>query len=241
MPRNATKIRRYKRTRRYRMGRPSGYRAKTSWSSSKLQKNNFSGKTKALTGFPQRMTVALPYVVSLRAAPASFGVDQTFRMNSCFDPDFSGVGHQPRGWDQWSAVYNQYRVGRVDFNILVRNRGDHGIICRALANNESAALFTDGTLAEFANQTYLGSNSSNTPPIQRKLRYYSHKTLGKTWRQYISDENTAALVTTNPTEEGYVHFIMQNIDQTDATIDVEYEIQAVYRVTFFDHKNIGSS
>lgn len=34
----------------------------------------------------------------------------TFHANSLYDPDYTGVGVQPFGFDQWSAFYNQYRV-----------------------------------------------------------------------------------------------------------------------------------
>jgi hypothetical protein len=35
---------------------------------------------------------------------------QQFRGNSCFDPDYTGVGVQPYGWDQIAAIYGRYRV-----------------------------------------------------------------------------------------------------------------------------------
>lgn len=41
-----------------------------------------------------------------------FGTPATrqFRANSIFDPDFTGVGHQPLGHDQMAALYNRYIV-----------------------------------------------------------------------------------------------------------------------------------
>ena len=32
------------------------------------------------------------------------------RLNSLFDPNLSGLGHQPRGFDQLMAVYEKYTV-----------------------------------------------------------------------------------------------------------------------------------
>ena len=37
-----------------------------------------------------------------------------FSMNSIFDPDFTGVGHQPLGHDQWSAFCS------VHFTIIMK-------------------------------------------------------------------------------------------------------------------------
>jgi hypothetical protein len=35
---------------------------------------------------------------------------QNFRLNSVFDPDITGSGHQPRWFDQYSALYASYVV-----------------------------------------------------------------------------------------------------------------------------------
>jgi len=197
--------------------------------------------TKAITGFPAMMTVTLPYILSGRVNPGIVAYsDQVFRLNSVFDPDFSGVGHQPRGFDQWSQVYNQYRVSRCDVNILVRQRASHGINVRAIANNQSASLGPDFNLGEFMAHTYLGQTSSNTRPLQRKLSYQPHKVLGNTWTQYIGSNNTSAITTTNPADEAYLHIVVQQVDQ--ATVcDFEYEVQLLYRVTFFDRANLAIS
>lgn len=33
-----------------------------------------------------------------------------FRGNSCYDPDYSGIGSQPYGWDQMTQLFNRYKV-----------------------------------------------------------------------------------------------------------------------------------
>lgn len=62
-------------------------------------------------GFPDRLKTKLQYqdVVQLAASAGSPAVWQ-FRMNSLFDPDYSGTGHQPQWYDQLSAVYSNYKV-----------------------------------------------------------------------------------------------------------------------------------
>ncbi len=41
----------------------------------------------------------------------------TFRANGCFDPDQTGGGHQPRGFDQWKNLYNEYVVTSAKINV----------------------------------------------------------------------------------------------------------------------------
>jgi len=226
---------------RRRAGRGRTATAATTWSSRKSYKVNASGSTRAITGFPAKMTVTLPYIITGRVNPGAVSYsDQVIRLNSCFDPDQSAVGHQPRGFDQWSLVYNQYRVSRVDVNVLVRQRASHGINVRAIPNNQSASLGSDPHLGEFMAHTYLGQTAANTPPLQRKLTFYPHKVIGKSFASYVGDPNTAALVTANPTEECYLHLVVQQVDQATAC-DFEYEIQSLYRVTFFDRANLAIS
>lgn len=38
-----------------------------------------------------------------------------------FDPDITGVGHQPLGFDQWSAFYNKYTVYGSKCQITILN------------------------------------------------------------------------------------------------------------------------
>ena len=59
--------------------------------------------------FPQKQLVELTYCDAVVVPDISSGVYQ-FALNSVYDPDQSGVGHQPRGHDQWSTMYKRYCV-----------------------------------------------------------------------------------------------------------------------------------
>lgn len=59
---------------------------------------------------PDRKIATLRYVDHfLQNADTSLTVTQ-WRANSLFDPDLTGVGHQPRGFDQWMTLYQKYAV-----------------------------------------------------------------------------------------------------------------------------------
>lgn len=47
--------------------------------------------------------------VAINGGVATFGFN-TFSMNSLFDPNTTGTGHQPMGFDQLAAIYNRYIV-----------------------------------------------------------------------------------------------------------------------------------
>jgi len=86
----------------------AGGRTKTG---STLAPGRVTGLSRTDFGFPDLLRTKLHYcdVVQLSASAGSPGLWQ-FRMNSLFDPDFTGTGHQPQWFDQLSAVYSRYRV-----------------------------------------------------------------------------------------------------------------------------------
>jgi len=63
----------------------------------------------SMPGLPSIKTVFMPYHQEF-VTSASTITYNTFRSNSIYDPDFSGIGHQPRGHDQWALYYKNYRV-----------------------------------------------------------------------------------------------------------------------------------
>lgn len=67
-----------------------------------------------LGGFPDRKLARLKYVEFITLDPtASASAVPTinhFRANSLFDPNQTGTGHQPRGYDEHCAIYDHYTV-----------------------------------------------------------------------------------------------------------------------------------
>lgn len=48
-------------------------------------------------------------------------VIKTFNTNSIYDPDQSGIGHQPRFHDQWANMYRKYYVRKCTVTIRMHN------------------------------------------------------------------------------------------------------------------------
>lgn len=65
------------------------------------------GTTRTKGGIlPDKKVVTMRYFFQkTMLAPAIIPATQSFRANGLFDPDFSVGGHQPRGYDQWMALY----------------------------------------------------------------------------------------------------------------------------------------
>lgn len=62
-------------------------------------------------GFPKTNMVKLRYVDAFTLDPSVATISYySFRANSCFDPNLTGIGHQPMNYDLWTQLYNHYTV-----------------------------------------------------------------------------------------------------------------------------------
>lgn len=60
---------------------------------------------------PRSQMVRLRYAISdgITSTAGSIGLKE-FRANGIYDPDYTGVGTQPRGFDQWMAMFDHWVV-----------------------------------------------------------------------------------------------------------------------------------
>lgn len=65
---------------------------------------------RAPSGVPTQNVCKMRYVQRIAIAAGPAMVAHLFRANSIFDPDLTGIGHQPMGHDQMVALYNHYTV-----------------------------------------------------------------------------------------------------------------------------------
>lgn len=63
----------------------------------------------------------------LTEAAAGVGADYAFRLNSLYDSNATGVGSQPVGYDQWSALFLRSVVYRGRFTLEFVNNGANPI------------------------------------------------------------------------------------------------------------------
>lgn len=79
----------------------------------------------------------------------------TFSANGLFDPDISGVGHQPRGFDQWMQLYTRYVVTKAKITLQASN--DNGtasaLVGVAVTTDQLTSTdvrdFTEGRIASY--------------------------------------------------------------------------------------------
>jgi len=97
---------------------------------------------------PQSLTVKLKYAeaISLNPGVAAFS-NYIWRANDLYDPNYTGGGHQPRGFDQWMVFYNHFTVIGSKFTVILSNKGT------AITDEMFCALKLSATTSTFSAQT----------------------------------------------------------------------------------------
>lgn len=66
-------------------------------------------------------------IIPIAASNLPAATVYSFRANSIYDPDLTGVGHQPRYHDQWSNFYERYMVVGSNITVKFLKDGDAGV------------------------------------------------------------------------------------------------------------------
>lgn len=187
------------------------------------------------TGRPQRMLAKLRYFENGQLA-SGVGLFQTqlMNLNSIYDPDRSGVGHQPLGRDQWADWYNRYRVYRVDYTITLTDLDESQPAIVAVINQNGIPAYTN--VAAFEQP---GAYVKQLAPVGGmnkttiKNSVYLPRLNGKTSAAYRANDDTQALFGANPAE-----VLTQAITVAPviagSPVNVGYTINYVYHVEMFD-------
>jgi hypothetical protein len=78
------------------------------------------------TGMADRVEIPLVYEDIISFSTGATQANYVFRGNGAFDPDATGIGHQPKYYDTWAAIYNRYRVLRSSIRVNWVNGSQSG-------------------------------------------------------------------------------------------------------------------
>lgn len=160
-------------------------------------------------------------------------VEYVFRLNSMFDPDYTGTGHQPMRFDQMCAFYSQYCV--VGAKVTIKYLGYKN------TNTDS-----DPFIANFTQHdgTSLGTNwqdrqengkgksiliNSSLPDRKTITQYYSMKKIFNVKNMKDNFDRLGAPFSTNPSQIAYGILSVDPLSTTGAT---SYSFQFMVTIDF---------
>jgi len=191
-------------------------------------------------GFPAQKHVSMAYVSRHRLTTSVGSVSmQQFRLNSLYDPDLTGSGHQPMGFDQWAAFYNHYVVTKCAYEIEFLDVSSTAPVQSTLAFHVSddATIATDlEELTELGSQAAMASIYgptviSGTVDIADFFR--------RPKNTLTLDSELRSAVTTSPSDVVVGSIVSQtNSQASSGTIDVI--VKLVFTSVFMEPKDLVS-
>lgn len=166
--------------------------------------------TKAMSTRPTGSVLPskLQYAQSLTLNPGVGGVTSSnfFRLGSIFDPDYSGIGHQPLGHDQFALIFERYQVWKVDYHIEILNTDSSNpqLVGYRLSDTVDGVGDEIGSIENGQGEwTLLNIQGSN----DRAVFTGSIKPCdvhGVSYHQYMSNDDYGATFGSNPSEDAYM-------------------------------------
>lgn len=140
------------------------------------------------------MNVKLVYTETKQYSTGSggiCGVENVYRLSGLHDPDFTGTGHQPYGWDQMKALYYKYKVKGVTIETEFTDPSFDGMAVVVAVQPSNELYTTSNQELDFVSEKPLTvvKNINNTGNQKVKLKqYFSLQSLsGLTKTQFNAD------------------------------------------------------
>nr|AGA18285.1 hypothetical protein [uncultured marine virus] len=189
--------------------------------------------------------VKLPYTSTTFTPAATIGgiVGATFKfgLNCLWDPYLSAGGHQPMGFDQWTAFYKRYKVYRCDIKIRVMHFGsDRCFVGAAIRGSQNATTIAGATYQELSERSNVATvivesdSGDNQTIIERSFGMAEIEGCPITDTQYDGGDNG------NPGNVIQLEVGCGQLDNLD-TGAVKVIIELVYHVKFHDVVSLNLS
>ena len=190
-------------------------------------------------GFPDRYQTTLSYYQQIIIAPGAQIGQYTFRGNSLFDPDYTGGGHQPKYFDQLSAVYGQYRVTGSSIQLSFMSNSTNVPCTISLVPNTNIITATTPDLAAElprAREKTVGVNGVMTGVLTHSARTAEVCGLHLAG---LYDQDWAATTGSNPLQIWYWNIVAYVFTGSNVSVDINVSIR--YQCEFFDRIDVGAS
>jgi hypothetical protein len=185
---------------------------------------------------PDSVRVLLRYTEIINPTTAAGGLYwYVYRGNSCFDPNFTGTGAQPNGFDQWAFFYNSYVVlsSRIRLEII-GNTNSATYAVAPLYSSSSPASASDVSGMRYA-VSKSGILVGNATLIDLTDSMSTAQQFGISEAAVVEDDLYSALVTANvATAQSWFWGIAVQDDLGSSTLNGSIRVLLEYDVKFFD-------
>lgn len=190
------------------------------------------------TTAPSTISVRLKYTDQYTIGAVAIS-SRTFAFNDLYDPNVSGVGAQPAGFDQWSAFYSRFYVSSCDVVLTFVNVTAVNPVEVVLYPSQNGTILT--TTLDAAAQPYakhaITSGSVSSSCITLRGRFSSPLTVGR----ILSDTTYTGSSAASPSVKLYANIIIGSLDGLTAMTGCVYRITMNFNVKFFSPNQLALS
>lgn len=193
-------------------------------------------------GFPEKITCALRYFDYKTPTAASNALAfYHYKANGLYDPDTTGIGHQPLGFDQFTPIYNHYVVlgARIKATFTYRDEvGDvvHPIMCGIYDDDDGSNSLTYSSIVEGGDRRKYNFLTSNNDKLEVYSKWTSTRTFGNA---PVSDPSQRGSASADPSETHQWCIWYYNLGNSSHVINVAVDIE--YSVVWFEKKDLAGS
>jgi len=195
--------------------------------------------------------VKLPYYEFQLSLSSTAGAIATyiFSANGVYDPNITGTGHQPMGFDTLMLYYEQYTVVASKITFTASNGGIHAsrmavslapdtttpTIVEVVENGEIKMQVMDGVCNQASNGTGYGTGPRiKTVSLNCDVASYFGR---RTQRELLNDVNLTGTAAANPTEQ--VYFVLSTWGLTNSNGGVTFDVVLSYDVIFWEPRKLA--
>jgi hypothetical protein len=186
------------------------------------------------TLFPAAIQVRQNYTDS-RDLSLTSGIfaSYVYRMNSTFDPDYTGAGGQPYGRDQFAAIYSKYRVDAFHWDVSMAPNSVGLGLCASVATCPANTPGPFSLITDVADLPWAktGIAPGTATPFKSRGGFPLREFLGQSQAQFVGDDSNESVVGSNATALAYFHISAQN--NAGNTQSITYVAKLTYVVTYF--------
>jgi len=208
------------------------------------------GGVASQSGFSQRTRTKLKYAQMINLDASSLTVAPWhFRANSLYDPDYSGTatGHQPMGFDQYSAIYSHYRVYAMKWKVTINPENVGKDTMTMVGTYQHRSNSTPTGLEEILEKQWVNDKhrmvtGTGQPVVMRGFTRIN-KLAGMNMSEFYSSSRTQALTSSSPDEQ--MIFSVWSASPDYHGVDDPQAVTAIVELTYYaefrEVNNIASS
>ncbi len=171
-------------------------------------------------------TLSYTQTVSTTASVGFYGTQLT--QNDVYDPDFTGIGGQPYGFDQWMAQYSRFTVESSEITVTCTSRAVSGLLEVAVVPVTSTITIPASYEAAMAMRFAKGcSTTGGSTPKKMVSGVATADLIGVPQYALVGDLNYSGTSSTSPTMRTLWCLVCETSGASDA---LSLSIKVSYRV-----------